>query len=56
MQVIGGYTAEEIARLLELSPSAVNTRLFRARSKLREVLDGPDRDMPATVQADHELS
>ncbi|MDJ0891612.1 MAG: sigma-70 family RNA polymerase sigma factor [Gammaproteobacteria bacterium] len=56
MQVIGGYTAEEIARLLELTPSAVNTRLFRARHKLREVLDGPDRDMPATVQADHELS
>ncbi len=55
MQVIGGYTAEEIAELLELTPSAVNTRLFRARGKLKKVLIGSDRDIAKTMQADHEL-
>ena len=55
MQVIGGYTAEEIATLLELTPSAVNTRLFRARSKLKKTLTGPDGDVSTTMRADHEL-
>ena len=35
MQVLGGFSIEEIARELELSASAVLTRLFRARNKLR---------------------
>ena len=56
LQVIGGYTAEEVAALLELTPSAVNTRLFRARSKLRKALIGTDSDIPANFRADHELS
>ena len=30
-----GYTTEEIARHMGLSPGAVLTRLFRARQKLR---------------------
>ena len=42
MQVIGGYTAEEIAELLNLTQSAVNTRLFRARNKLKAALLGPE--------------
>ena len=37
MQVIGGFTTEEIARELELSVPAVLTRLFRARNKLRAI-------------------
>ena len=37
MQVIGGFSTEEIARELSLSASAVLTRLFRARNKLRTI-------------------
>ncbi len=35
LQVLMGYTTDEIATLLELTPGAVLTRLFRARQKLR---------------------
>jgi RNA polymerase sigma-70 factor, ECF subfamily len=35
MQVLGGFSVEEIAHELSLSVSAVLTRLFRARNKLR---------------------
>ena len=41
MQVLGGFSTEEIARELELTNTAVLTRLFRARSKLRG-LCGPN--------------
>jgi RNA polymerase sigma-70 factor (ECF subfamily) len=37
LQVIGGFSTEEIARELTLSPTAVLTRLFRARNKLRVI-------------------
>ena len=39
MQVIGGFSCAEIAEVLNVSPSAVMTRLFRARKKMRELLD-----------------
>lgn len=35
MQVLGGFSVDEIASELKLSSSAVLTRLFRARNKLR---------------------
>jgi RNA polymerase sigma-70 factor, ECF subfamily len=35
MQVLGGFSTAEIARELELTNTAVLTRLFRARHKLR---------------------
>jgi RNA polymerase sigma-70 factor, ECF subfamily len=35
LQVLGGFSTEEIAQELKLSPTAVLTRLFRARNKLR---------------------
>jgi len=38
MQVLGGYSCDEIAETLDISPSAVMTRLFRARKKMRELL------------------
>ena len=42
MQVLGGYSCEEIAQELDISASAVMTRLFRARKKLREILENDD--------------
>ena len=39
MQVLGGYSCEEIAEELNISASAVMTRLFRARKKLRDILE-----------------
>jgi RNA polymerase sigma-70 factor, ECF subfamily len=37
LQVLGGFSTEEIARELALSSTAVLTRLFRARNKLRAI-------------------
>ncbi|NIR29371.1 MAG: sigma-70 family RNA polymerase sigma factor, partial [Gammaproteobacteria bacterium] len=39
LQVLGGYSANEIAHMLELSPEAVMTRLFRARQRLRQIIE-----------------
>lgn len=39
LQVIGGFSGEEIATMLNLNNNTVMTRLFRARNKLRAVLD-----------------
>ena len=45
LQVLGGYSCEEIGDLLGLSASAVMTRLFRARRKMRIYLtDGSGDD------------
>lgn len=37
LQVLGGFSTKEIAHELALSPTAVLTRLFRARNKLRVI-------------------
>jgi RNA polymerase sigma-70 factor (ECF subfamily) len=37
MQVLGGFTTDEIAKELSLSTAAVLTRLFRARNRLRGI-------------------
>lgn len=43
LQVMMGYTTEEIAQLLGINEGAVATRLFRARNRLRARLGiGPD--------------
>lgn len=39
LQVLGGFSVDEIAKEMDLSSGAVTTRLFRARQKLRAVLD-----------------
>ena len=41
MQVLHGYSQQEIAVWLGLSSAGVGTRLFRARQKLREALGDP---------------
>lgn len=47
LQVLGGYSCEEIADLLDIKPGAVMTRVFRARQKLRLALS--DQDQSAKV-------
>jgi RNA polymerase sigma-70 factor, ECF subfamily len=43
LQVVMGYSTQEIARELGLNEGAVSTRLFRARNRLRSKLGlGPD--------------
>jgi len=37
LQVIGGFSGKEIAEMLDLNSNTVMTRLFRARSKLKEM-------------------
>ena len=39
MQVLGGYSGEEIAKELGLNKNTVMTRLFRARNQLKEALE-----------------
>ena len=39
LQVIGGFSGEEIADILALNRNTVMTRLFRARSQLKERLE-----------------
>ncbi len=38
LQVLGGYNCDEIANMLGLSKSAIMTRVFRAREKLKQSL------------------
>jgi len=40
LQILGGFSCEEIASELELSSAAVMTQLFRARQKLKNLLSG----------------
>ncbi len=41
MQVLLGYSIEEIATVMEMNPATVLTRLFRARKKLAAALEQP---------------
>ncbi|WP_257971442.1 sigma-70 family RNA polymerase sigma factor, partial [Vibrio parahaemolyticus] len=42
LQVIGGFSGEEIGDILDLNKNTVMTRLFRARNQLKEMLDSQD--------------
>ncbi|MDT8398305.1 MAG: sigma-70 family RNA polymerase sigma factor [Pseudomonadales bacterium] len=39
LQIVGGFSGEEIANILNLNNNTVMTRLFRARNKLKQELD-----------------
>lgn len=47
MQVLGGFSCAEISEILAISSSAVMTRLFRARKKMRELLEKDDPESEA---------
>ena len=40
LQVLGGMSCDEIAAELDQQPGAVMTQLFRARQKLKSILQG----------------
>lgn len=44
MQVLDGYSLDEIAEVFELPRNTVATRLHRARQRLRRVLEGDESD------------
>ncbi len=39
LQVVGGFSTDEIAGILALNDNTVSTRLFRARSQLKQVMN-----------------
>ncbi|WP_159653481.1 sigma-70 family RNA polymerase sigma factor [Vibrio atypicus] len=43
LQVVGGFSGEEISHILDLNKNTVMTRLFRARNQLKEMID-PDNN------------
>jgi len=48
LQVLGGFTCQEIADMLDLTPSTVMARVSRARRRLRETLTGQADTQGAT--------
>ncbi|MGF1775112.1 sigma-70 family RNA polymerase sigma factor [Vibrio wakamikoensis] len=42
LQVVGGFSGEEIGNILDLNKNTVMTRLFRARNQLKEMLESED--------------
>lgn len=42
LQVLWGYSGDEIAQQLDLKLATVNTRLFRARQQLKQLLSQPE--------------
>jgi RNA polymerase sigma-70 factor (ECF subfamily) len=47
LQVVGGLSCAEIASVCNITKSATMTRLFRAKQKLRDVLQPEDRQVDA---------
>lgn len=45
LQVIGGFSGKEIAEILDLNNNTVMTRLFRARSKLKQAFNADDTEL-----------
>ena len=39
LQIIGGFSGEEIGKLLDLNKNTVMTRLFRARNQLKDLIE-----------------
>lgn len=50
LQILAGYSCDEIAEQLGISTSAVMTRLFRAKQQLRESISG-DKHQATEVKA-----
>ncbi|WP_246225681.1 sigma-70 family RNA polymerase sigma factor [Vibrio agarilyticus] len=44
LQVVAGFSGDEISEILELNKNTVMTRLFRARNQLKEMLDSDEKN------------
>ncbi|MEO7326298.1 MAG: sigma-70 family RNA polymerase sigma factor [Dokdonella sp.] len=44
LQVLGGFSCAEIARQLDITEAAVMTQVFRARQKLKALLEGGEKE------------
>lgn len=42
LQVIGGFSGDEISNILDLNKNTVMTRLFRARNQLKDIMENSD--------------
>lgn len=47
LQVLGGFSGEEIAAIMRILPATVMTRLFRARQRMRAALSVPETTLRA---------
>jgi RNA polymerase sigma-70 factor, ECF subfamily len=57
LQVVMGFSTEEIARQLGINEGAVSTRLFRARNRLRARLGlGPDESANESAREDDDAA
>jgi len=45
LQVLGGYSCDEIGEIMDIKSGAVMTRVFRARKKLRAILEDDGSDI-----------
>lgn len=52
LQVIGGFSGKEIAEILDLNNNTVMTRLFRARSKLKQEFIPDNNDLEEELNQD----
>ena len=50
LQVLGGYSCDEIADISKTKPGTIMTRLFRARQKLRQLLSPESHSMKNSKQ------
>ncbi|MEJ2115347.1 MAG: sigma-70 family RNA polymerase sigma factor [Gammaproteobacteria bacterium] len=50
LQVLGGYSCDEIGEVLNIKSGAVMTRLFRARKKLRALLEDDGSEFELDTQ------
>ena len=48
LQLIGGFSTEEISTILEVNKNTVLTRLFRARNKLKQMLNSSETQKGAS--------
>lgn len=48
LQVMGGFSGEEIASMLELNKNTVMTRLYRARNRLKEAINPSQEQLEGT--------
>jgi len=51
LQVIGGFSGKEIAAIMDLNNNTVMTRLFRARSKLKQEFGTGDDEFDDTAES-----